>query len=41
LIEQVQLLLGHESIGDTRRYIDPDKEVMRKAFEEVIWRRSE
>lgn len=35
-IEQVQLLLGHESIDDTRRYVDVDRAVLRRAFEEAI-----
>ncbi|MBU9690781.1 site-specific integrase [Burkholderia multivorans] len=35
-IEQVQLLLGHESIDDTRRYIDVDREVLSRILEEAI-----
>ena len=35
-IEQVQLLLGHGGIDDTRRYIDVDPAVLRCAFEEDI-----
>ncbi|MCA8205157.1 site-specific integrase [Burkholderia sp. AU33545] len=35
-IEQVQLLLGHESIDDTRRYIDVDREVLSRLLEEAI-----
>ncbi|MFL9922360.1 tyrosine-type recombinase/integrase [Paraburkholderia fungorum] len=35
-IEQVQLLLGHGGIDDTRRYIDVDPAVLRGAFEEEI-----
>jgi len=35
-IEQVQLLLGHASIDDTRRYIDVDREVLSRLLEEAI-----
>lgn len=35
-IEQVQLLLDHESIDDTRRYIDVDREVLSRILEEAI-----
>ncbi|MFP3506895.1 tyrosine-type recombinase/integrase [Burkholderia sp. SIMBA_062] len=35
-IEQVQLLLGHESIDDTRRYIHVDREVLSRILEEAI-----
>jgi hypothetical protein len=35
-IEQVQLLLDHEGIDDTQRYIDVDPAVLRSAFEVVI-----
>ncbi|MBN3785510.1 site-specific integrase [Burkholderia sp. Ac-20353] len=35
-IEQVQMLLGHESIDDTRRYIDVDKEVLCRILEDAI-----
>ena len=35
-IGQVQLLLGHEGIDDTRRYIDVAPAVLRRAFEVVI-----
>lgn len=35
-IEQVQLLLGHESIDQTGAYIEIDRTVLRLAFETVI-----
>lgn len=35
-IEQVQLLLGHESIDQTGAYIEIDRAVLRLAFETVI-----
>ncbi|MEX3818654.1 tyrosine-type recombinase/integrase [Paraburkholderia sp. BR14263] len=34
--EEVSLLLGHESIDDSMRYIDPIPEIMRRACEDVI-----
>ena len=35
-IELVQLLLGHESSDDTRRFIDVDREVLSRLLEEAI-----
>ncbi|ENG0264612.1 site-specific integrase, partial [Burkholderia multivorans] len=35
-IEQVKLLLGHESIDDTRRYIEVDGAVLRRILESAI-----
>lgn len=35
-VEEVQLLLGHDSIDDTMRYIEINKAVLRAAFAEVI-----
>jgi integrase/recombinase XerD len=35
-IEKVQLLLGHEGIDQTRRYIDVDPAVLRRAFEDAF-----
>ncbi|RQP96548.1 tyrosine-type recombinase/integrase [Burkholderia stagnalis] len=35
-IEQVQLLLGHESMDDTRRYIDVDSAILARIFETAI-----
>ncbi|CAG9187986.1 hypothetical protein [Burkholderia vietnamiensis] len=35
-LEQVQLLLRHESIDDTRRYIDVESAVLSRIFEAAI-----
>lgn len=35
-IEDVQLLLGHTDLDATRRYVDVDKDVLRRAFADVI-----
>lgn len=35
-IEQIQLLLGHGSIDDTRRYIDVDPAVLSRILEAAI-----
>ena len=35
-IEKVQLLLGHEGIDQTRRYIDVDAAVLQRAFEDAF-----
>jgi hypothetical protein len=35
-IEQLKLLLGHEEIDQTIRYIDLNVAILRRAFEDVI-----
>ncbi|HDR8936248.1 TPA: tyrosine-type recombinase/integrase, partial [Burkholderia vietnamiensis] len=35
-VEEVSLLLGHASIDDSLRYIEPNPAIMRRACEEVI-----
>lgn len=37
-VEEVNLLLGHASIDDSLRYIEPSVAIMRRACNEVIWR---